>query len=118
MVSLVKSLGDLPNVIYLLSYEESRLAELLETAGMDGNDFLQRVVQYPVHLPLCRSSNIVQLLNADLSTLLADIIGGRKTTSGHHVVLRVSILFDYATSCSPLCQCCERCPISAQRSYR
>jgi predicted KAP-like P-loop ATPase len=74
MVSLVKSLGDLPNVIYLLTYEEAKLAELLEEAtGVDGGNFLEKIVQYSVHLPLIESEDLVRLLNVDLSALLSDL---------------------------------------------
>jgi predicted KAP-like P-loop ATPase len=50
MVSLVKSLGDLPNVLYILSYSEGHLAALIHSAlGVDGHSFLEKIVQYPKH---------------------------------------------------------------------
>jgi predicted KAP-like P-loop ATPase len=52
MVSLVKSLGDLPNVIYLLSFDQGNLVKLLsEGTKLNGSDYLEKIVQYPVHLP-------------------------------------------------------------------
>jgi hypothetical protein len=36
MVSVVKSLAGLPNVIYLLSYEEARLSQLIGEGDQDG----------------------------------------------------------------------------------
>jgi predicted KAP-like P-loop ATPase len=52
MVSLVKSLGDLPNVIYLLGFDEDNLVTLVhEDTKLDGHEFLRKIIQYPVHLP-------------------------------------------------------------------
>jgi predicted KAP-like P-loop ATPase len=78
MVSLIKSLGDLPNVIYLLSYEEEKLTQLLDIAikpngGEYGSEYLEKIVQYPVHLPLIEGDDLARLLNADLNSLLGDI---------------------------------------------
>jgi predicted KAP-like P-loop ATPase len=74
MVSLIKSLGDLPNVIYLLSYDESNLAKLIKKgAKVKGREFLRKIVQYAVHLPLPEGDNLIALLNADLETLLGEI---------------------------------------------
>lgn len=43
MVSLVKSFGDLPNVVYLLSYDGPRLCELIESyIDIDGEDYLKK----------------------------------------------------------------------------
>ena len=71
MVSLLKGLGDLPNVVYLLCYDEHRLAELIGTELMlDGHEFLQKIVQYPVHLPPLDETDIARLLDADLQGLL------------------------------------------------
>jgi predicted KAP-like P-loop ATPase len=74
MISLVKTLGDLPNVIYLLSYDELKLVELLEKiAGINGYEFLQKIVQYSVHLPPAAGEDLVRLLDADLTALLGTL---------------------------------------------
>lgn len=71
MVSLLKGLGDLPNVVYLLCYDEDRLADLIETElSLDGKEFLHKIVQYPVHLPPLDTIDISRLLDADLQELL------------------------------------------------
>jgi predicted KAP-like P-loop ATPase len=74
MVSVVKSLADLPNVIYLLAYEEQRLSELITKAtGIDGYSFLQKIVQYPVHLPSIDTENLSRLLDTDLEDLITGL---------------------------------------------
>lgn len=73
MVSLVKGLGDLPNVVYLLCYDENRLGDLISTAlTVDGHEYLQKIVQYPVHLPPLEPPEILLLLSADLESLVAN----------------------------------------------
>jgi predicted KAP-like P-loop ATPase len=74
MVSLIKSLGDLPNVIYLLSYDHVLLSRLIKKAGQpDGHQFLEKIVQYPVHLPPAEESDLIQLLDSDLTFLLGEL---------------------------------------------
>lgn len=74
MVSLVKSLGDLPNVLYVLSYSETHLAALINSAiGVDGHSFLEKIVQYPKHLPPIDEVDLSNLLDADLEALLKGI---------------------------------------------
>jgi predicted KAP-like P-loop ATPase len=74
MVSVVKSLGDLPNVIYLLSYDEGRLAACIEKKiKVSGRDFLEKIVQYAVALPIVRDDELLTFLNADLARLVGNL---------------------------------------------
>jgi KAP family P-loop domain len=74
MVSLVKSLGDLPNVIYMLSYEETILAQLIGNAiQIDGRSFLEKIVQYSAHLPAIANDELVRLLDYDLTTIVGEL---------------------------------------------
>jgi predicted KAP-like P-loop ATPase len=91
MVSLVKSLGSLPNVIYVLSYAEGMLAELIHKAlGIDGRTFLEKIVQYPVHLPPIGESDIERLLESDLALLLGTLTPDdrHRLSSAWYFVLR------------------------------
>ncbi|MCD1264575.1 hypothetical protein B5M44_10590 [Shinella sumterensis] len=73
MVSLLKGLGDLPNVVYLLCYDEVRLGSLISTSfNVDGHEYLQKIVQYPIHLPPLEPPEILNLLNADLESLVTN----------------------------------------------
>jgi Cdc6-like AAA superfamily ATPase len=75
MISLIKSLGDLPNVLYFLCYEEKRLQGLLATAMKmeSGSEFLEKIVQYSVHIPPVSSDDIYRLLASDLLTILGEL---------------------------------------------
>jgi predicted KAP-like P-loop ATPase len=84
MASLLKGLGDLPNVVYLLCYDEERLASLINTElELDGNEFLQKIVQYPVHLPPLDGTDITRLLDADLQDILPDLQDGDRRRLSH-----------------------------------
>ncbi|WP_092029638.1 P-loop NTPase fold protein [Bradyrhizobium sp. OK095] len=74
MVSLVKSLGDLPNVIYLLSYDENNLARLIkEGIKLDGREFLSKIVQYSVDLPIIGKDKMGELFEADLISIAGSL---------------------------------------------
>src|SRR5665213_651406 len=91
MVSLVKSVGDLPNVIYLLGYDDLKLAALINRAvGVDGGEFLEKIVQYPVHVPPIDSDDLVQLFSAEILTQLDDLPEdeGRRLGNAWHYILR------------------------------
>ncbi|WP_085032135.1 KAP family P-loop NTPase fold protein [Ensifer aridi] len=66
MVSLVKGLGRLPNVVYLLGYHLDVLAQHLEKAYQgkpgDGSLYLEKIVQYQRRLPMLAVNSLVSLL--------------------------------------------------------
>ena len=48
----VKSVGDFPNVIYVLLYDHHKVAEALERdARSSGHEFLEKIVQVPILVP-------------------------------------------------------------------
>ncbi|MGA0598884.1 KAP family P-loop NTPase fold protein [Enterovirga sp. CN4-39] len=70
MTSLVKSIGDLPNVVYLLSYDVDRLANSITNAAKtDGREFLEKIVQYPINLPPLEEYDLLRLLEVELTSL-------------------------------------------------
>ncbi len=91
MVSLVKSLGDLPNVIYLLSFDRTNLAKLLSKGTkLNGAEFLEKIVQYPVNLPPISTMSLAKLLDADLTEILGqlDTSEARRLGRTWHFALR------------------------------
>lgn len=74
MVSLVKGLGDLPNVLYLLCYDEMRLADLIKCgSNLDGSQFLEKIIQYPVHVPPVDAALLSRMIDKDLGELLGTL---------------------------------------------
>ena len=74
---LVRLVGRLPNVHYLLCYDEASLEDLLSRTGLVGGeptarsrDYLEKVVQVRLDLPILRDSQALGLTNARLGELL------------------------------------------------
>ena len=73
MVSLVKSVGDLPNVVYLLSYHDLKLEELIRKAvDIDGHEFLEKIVQYAIAMPPIDHDDLWRLFSSDLQMIFGD----------------------------------------------
>lgn len=71
--SLVKSLGDLPNVLYLLSFDDAIVHKALsQTAEKIDSDFLEKIVQVSLKLPPPWHSELHQLLYTRLNAILGD----------------------------------------------
>ena len=51
MLTLVKSLGNLPNITYLVAYDQSEVIKLLKLSGIDNVDYLEKIVQVSFELP-------------------------------------------------------------------
>ena len=64
MVGLVKSLGNLPNIVYLMSYDRTVLCKhLRRTLGVEGEAYLEKIVQYRRGLPILSPERILTLLD-------------------------------------------------------
>lgn len=91
MVAIVKSLGDLPNVIYLLSYDQKNLARLIcKSTKLDGEDYLKKIIQYNVSIPPITGHGLSRVLDADLSEMLGELSDNQIKRIGQtwHFVLR------------------------------
>ena len=52
LFKVIKALADFPNVIYLLSFDRDVVSQSLSTSlGVDGNAYLEKIVQVPFSLP-------------------------------------------------------------------
>lgn len=73
MLSLVKSLGDLPNVLYVVAFDEEIVRSAL-TEGVEkiDPDFLGKIVQVSLKLPPPWRSELRQLLFTQLEPILGD----------------------------------------------
>lgn len=66
MLSLVKALGDLPNVIYVLAYDPNVVRRALESERIEP-DFVAKIVQVSLTLPPPRRQDMRALLDKRLS---------------------------------------------------
>lgn len=51
MLTLIKSLGNLPNITYLLAYDQAEAAALLKRAGIENAEYMDKIVQVSFQLP-------------------------------------------------------------------
>lgn len=73
MFSLVKSLGDLPNLLYVLSFDRKAVAEAL-TKGLESVDatFLEKIIQVPLRLPPPWEPEIRRLFFTRINAIIGD----------------------------------------------
>lgn len=75
--TLVKSVGDLPNVVYLLAYDQQIISEMLPRSPLNLRpDFLSKIVQYdapvPMREPEVLSALLINLVNRIFPAQRAD----------------------------------------------
>lgn len=69
---VIKAVADFPNVVYLLAFERSTVAQAVGTVlSVDGEAYLEKIVQAPFALPVVNH----QLLNKKLLENLGEIVG-------------------------------------------
>lgn len=73
MIALVKSLGNLPNTIYLLSYDQDRLFANIRQNNIDPESYLSKIVQYAAWLPPVDEDTIYTLLYSDIQSIIGII---------------------------------------------
>jgi len=68
---VTKALADFPNVVYVLSFDREVVVESLRRSlGVDGDIYLEKIVQAPFSLPSVDKLLLRQKLFSDLNTLL------------------------------------------------
>lgn len=71
LFKVIKALADFPNVIYLLSFDRKVVSEaLLTSLGVDGEAYLEKIVQAPFSLPAVDRLRLRKKLFADLDLIL------------------------------------------------
>ncbi|WP_049972501.1 KAP family P-loop NTPase fold protein [Haladaptatus cibarius] len=60
MFRLVKSVADFPNVTYILAFDQNVVVDALEGEGgfRNGEEYLDKIIQLPVHIPTPQSQSI------------------------------------------------------------
>jgi len=79
VLKLVRLVGRLPNVYYLLSYDERTLLDVLRRTAVTGDDeersrtYLEKIVQVRLDMPALRATQRARLLNEGLGKVGADV---------------------------------------------
>ncbi len=72
LFGVIKSVADFPNVVYLLTFDKKVVIEALrESQGISGENYLEKIVQFPFELPLPDRSSLSRLLFARLENIMA-----------------------------------------------
>ncbi|MFA6435974.1 MAG: P-loop NTPase fold protein [Candidatus Gracilibacteria bacterium] len=70
---IVKSLGDLPNIVYLLAFDRVVVVEALAKVQTEkGNDYLEKIIQMPVVVPHVSKEQIQPILFEKLDKVIAN----------------------------------------------
>jgi Predicted P-loop ATPase len=70
---LVKSLADFPNTIYLLTFDNNVVVNALEKDQQEyGTEYLEKIIQVPLDIPLIPKSELEKLLTDELKKLLSE----------------------------------------------
>jgi predicted KAP-like P-loop ATPase len=71
---LVKMLGDFPNTVYILAFDRAVVVKALaKVQEGPGDDYLEKIVQFPVELPPISKSDLEKLLFTLLDELIKEI---------------------------------------------
>ena len=66
----VKTVGDLPRICYVLLYDRQVIAQSLNTVSADGQEYLSKIVQFPIPVPKVPSAVIMDWLSNELAYIL------------------------------------------------
>lgn len=68
---LVKQVADFPNVIYILSMDREVVARALtEVQNIDGNEYLEKIVQIPFEIPEIGKDKLQYILNSKIEKII------------------------------------------------
>lgn len=71
---LIKINTDFPNVIYLLSFDRDVVQKALEQQpGINGQDYIEKIVQVSFDIPLAKQEKIAKILFEELDRILAGL---------------------------------------------
>jgi predicted KAP-like P-loop ATPase len=71
---LVKVLGDFPNTIYLLAFDQAIVINALKSVQEgSGSEYLEKIVQIPFELPTISKQEVEQLLFSHLNEIIKDV---------------------------------------------
>ncbi|MBX3536412.1 MAG: AAA family ATPase [Chelatococcus sp.] len=70
IMQMVKTIGRLPNVIYLLAYDRSIISKILDGQVGEGEPrFAEKIIQQEIHLPPPGLSALLKMLDSEISFL-------------------------------------------------
>ena len=70
---LVRLTANLPNIIYIVAFDRDRVEDALDEPGAPGRDYLEKILQVAVDLPVLPSDKLNSQITSVLSQALANI---------------------------------------------
>ena len=85
VMQMVKSVGKLPNVVYLLCYDREIVWRALdEASGRPGPSFAEKIVQQELELPVPRRAQLLRILDEEIEFL----VGGTEPSERWERIVR------------------------------
>ena len=72
VMRLVKLVGDLPSVVYVLAYDRARVEQALGDDRQQGRAYIEKIVQLPHSVPRVRATQLYKLALDDMDAALGD----------------------------------------------
>jgi predicted KAP-like P-loop ATPase len=75
MFRLVKSVADFPNVIYVLAFDRNIVSDALEAGERgvrNGDEYLEKIIQLPQHVPIPQEGSLDQFFTNRLDAIVGD----------------------------------------------
>lgn len=63
---LIKAVADFPNIIYFIAFDKKVVQEALESYFPDGERYLEKIIQLPIHVPVILESYIKRYLDENI----------------------------------------------------
>lgn len=74
IMQMVKTIGQLPNVVYLLSYDRNIVSDILDKRSRGDNPrFVEKIIQQELDLPKPSQSSLLSMLEEEISFLSEDV---------------------------------------------
>jgi virulence-associated protein VapD len=81
MMQLVKTLGQLPNIIYLLSYDRAIVWPALDRSSKNGApNFAEKIIQHELTVPTPSPNSLLNLLQSDLKVVFGSEFDQARST--------------------------------------
>jgi len=72
LFTIVKAVADFPNTVYILAFDKEVVVRALEKVQEGkGEDYLEKIVQVPIELPLANKTTIRKMLIEELNAVLS-----------------------------------------------
>jgi hypothetical protein len=70
IMQMVKTVGQLPNVVYLLAYDRSKLRDAFDEADSDeGPRYAEKIIQHEIELPQPSRNSLLRMLDREIKFL-------------------------------------------------